>query len=226
VHILIVAATGAEVAPVVAALGSASLVEPRLSTYRYRDHNVDVLITGVGMVATAVWCSRALAMRRYGLVLNAGVCGSFTPSLPPGVVVHVISDRLAELGAQDGDEFLTIHELNLLGSDEFPFRGELLMNPDPPQIAALIALPSRTGITVNTVHGEAGAIARVMRRFDPDVESMEGAGFMYACLVAGQPFAQVRAVSNLVERRNRAAWKLREAIEALGTTTLEILEGA
>ena len=40
---------------------------------------------------------------------------------------------------------------------------------------------------------------------------MEGAAFMYACLVQGLPFAQVRAVSNVVERRNRGAWKMAEA---------------
>ena len=60
--------------------------------------------------------------------------------------------------------------------------------------------------------------------YNPDVESMEGAAFMYACLTFGQPFAQVRAVSNVVERRNRAAWNLPEAIRALGDATLRILE--
>ena len=34
---------------------------------------------------------------------------------------------------------------------------------------------------------------------------------MYACLIQGSPFAQVRAVSNFVERRNRGAWKIGEA---------------
>jgi futalosine hydrolase len=91
----------------------------------------------------------------------------------------------------------------------------LLVNSAPPTIPALIELPAVTGITVNTVHGENEAIARVVSRVDPDVESMEGAGFMYACLLQGVPFAQVRAVSNIVERRNREAWKLPEAIEAL-----------
>jgi hypothetical protein len=38
------------------------------------------------------------------------------------------------------------------------------------------------------------------------------------------PFAQVRAVSNVDERRNRAAWKLSEAIDALGDVTKRILE--
>jgi futalosine hydrolase len=79
------------------------------------------------------------------------------------------------------------------------------------------------GITVSTVHGREPSIAGVTERFAPQVESMEGAAFMYACLVHGQQFAQIRAVSNVVERRNRAAWKLSEAIESLGRTTLQIL---
>ena len=33
---------------------------------------------------------------------------------------------------------------------------------------------------------------------------MEGAAFLYVCAMQGVPHAQVRAVSNMVERRNRA----------------------
>jgi futalosine hydrolase len=46
---------------------------------------------------------------------------------------------------------------------------------------------------------------------------------MYACLVSGQRFAQIRAVSNWVERRNRDAWKLSQAVASLGATTLRML---
>jgi len=80
------------------------------------------------------------------------------------------------------------------------------------------------GITVNTAHGDPRSIAAIRERFAPQVESMEGAAFMYACLTHGVPFAQVRTVSNMVERRNRAAWKLTEAIANLGTVTRQILE--
>ena len=80
------------------------------------------------------------------------------------------------------------------------------------------------GITVNTVHGSDPTIAAIRQRYDPDVESMEGAAFMYASLIAGVPFAQVRSVSNAVERRNRGAWKLDQAIEALGAESLRLLE--
>ncbi len=207
-RILIVAATDAEVPPAA------------------RSHaDVHVLVTGVGMVATAVRCTRALMQEPFDLAFNVGVCGSFNPAYPPGAVVHVTSDRIAELGAQDGDAFLTIHDLQLLGENEPPFSGGRLINQQPPAIPSLLALPPVSGITVNTAHGEPAAIARAVERFNPDVESMEGAAFMYACLVRGVPFAQVRAVSNVVERRNRAAWKLPEALRGLADATARLLEG-
>jgi hypothetical protein len=46
---------------------------------------------------------------------------------------------------------------------------------------------------------------------------------MCACLDAGVTFAQIRAVSNVIERRNRGAWHLAEAIEALARATNDIL---
>jgi futalosine hydrolase len=175
------------------------------------------------MVATAVWTTRTLAQHSYGFALNVGVCGAFDRALHPGTVVHVASDCLAELGAEDDDRFVTIHELQLLGRDEFPFRDGRL-HAAPPANAGLARLPAVTGITVNTVHGRETSIAAVQARAAAQVESMEGAAFMYACMVAPVPFAQVRAVSNIVEKRNRAAWKLPEAVRALAAATVDILD--
>jgi futalosine hydrolase len=222
-RILVVAATALEVEPIVAALQPAGAADRLTTSYTHSGHDVDLLLTGVGMVATAVWCSRALLRSRYDMALNVGVCGSFDRSLEPGAVVHVVTDRLVELGAEDGDRFLSVQELGLLGDDEFPFTGGRLVNAAPPSIAPLRALPAVDGITVNTVHGDERSIAAVARRFSPAVESMEGAAFMYCCLVHEIRFAQVRAVSNVVERRNRDVWKLPEAISALGRTGLSIL---
>jgi futalosine hydrolase len=211
-RILVVTATAMEIAPVAAALRASSR------------HEVDLVTTGVGMVATAARCSRALARTPYDLALNFGVCGSFDPKLTPGAVVHVVADRLPEMGAEDGETFLTIQQLKLLDDDAFPFHDGELVNAAPPANAVLSGLPAVRGITVNTVHGAERSIAEVTRRFHPQVESMEGAAFMYACLIADVPFAQVRAVSNVVERRNRESWRVAEAIENLGNTARAILE--
>ena len=225
-RILVVTATPFEVAPLVNRLRHVSDTGLRSASYRFRDHDVDVLTSGVGMVATAAWCSRACAAEHYDLAVNIGLCGSFDPALSPGAVVHVTSDRLAELGAEDGDEFLDIHQLQLLGENEFPFEGGLLVNLAPPPLEPLSELRPVAGITVNTVHGQERSIAGVRARYRPDVESMEGAAFMYSCLVAGVPFAQVRAVSNAVERRNRGAWRIDQAIGALGVVAVRLLESA
>jgi len=225
-RILVVAATDAELAPLVTSLEPLAGRSSRLKSYAHERHAVDILTTGVGMVATATWCSGVFARERYDLVLNGGVCGSFRPALPPGTVVHVTTDRIADLGAEDGDALLSVQQLQLLGDDEFPWTRGRLVNSAPPLNEALGGLPVADAITVNTVHGNDLTIAAAVERYNPHVESMEGAAFMYSCLVHGLAFAQVRAVSNIVERRNRPAWKLQEAIDALSMTLLTVIDCA
>ena len=225
-RILVVTATDAEIASLAATLGDGSPTGPRVKTYKYAQHDLDVVTTSVGMVATATWCSRVLTQNRYDLALNLGVCGSLDPTLELGQAVHVVSDCIAELGAEDDEDFLTIQELKLLDENEFPFRRGKLLNLYPPTNATLSGLRAVSGITLNTVHGNERSIAAVVQRFNPHVETMEGAAFMYACLIHEVPFAQIRSVSNVVERRNREAWRLGEAIDNLGAVALNILDDA
>jgi futalosine hydrolase len=221
-RLLLVAATRPEVTPLVEALASVD-VHDGLTSGVIGGHRIDLLLTGVGMVATSAHCSRVLAGGGYDAALNLGVCGSFNDAYPPGTVVHVTSDMMSELGVEDGSRFLTMQQIGLLDPDAVPFTGGRLVNHRPMPLGQLAELPSVSGITVNTVHGDEASIAAVVEQYSPDVESMEGAAFMYSCLIAGVPFAQVRAVSNRVERRNRAAWDLPGAIRELGRVSLELL---
>jgi futalosine hydrolase len=175
------------------------------------------LVTGVGMVATAAHVAHALARQRYDMALNFGLCGSFDPALPPGTVVHVTSDELSELGVEDGERFISMQALGLVD-------GTLIENAAPPKNRVLEQLPAVRGITVSTVHGHQPTIAAVVARLDPQVESMEGAAFAYACRLNDVPYAQVRAVSNVVERRNREAWRIELAIDNLNEAALRILD--
>jgi futalosine hydrolase len=195
VRLLIVAATSLEIAPLVAALGPAHPSGPRLRRVARAGHDIDILETGIGMVSTAAWCSRVLTGTRYDVALEFGVCGSFDPALPPGSVVHVVSECLPELGAEDGDGLLTLDDLGLLGEDAAFFEAGWLHNRRPPANTVLDTLPVARGITVNSVHGRLST--------------------MYSCVSQGVPFAEVRAVSNVVEPRNRDAWKMKEAIANL-----------
>lgn len=209
-RVLVVAATDGELA----SLDARTLTDK---------HSIDRLITGVGMVATAVAVARALARTPYDFALNLGVCGAFDRAIPLATVVHVVSDHLSELGVEDGPAFLAAHDMGLVEADAPPLTGGRVVNAHPPDSATLRHLPQVRGITVNTVHGDDTSIAAVRERLQPDVESMEGAAFLYAGLTAGVCCAQIRAVSNHVERRNRSTWRLPEAIAALGITATALL---
>lgn len=223
-RILIVAATDTEIAPLSVKLHETSRIAPRANQYEYGRHDVSVLTTGVGMVATAAWCSQILSRSRYDLALNLGVCGSFDREIELAQVVHVISDCIADLGAENDHNFLTVQDLELVDDNEFPFTNGRLVNATPPTSTTLAALAAVAGITVNTVRGNEQSITAVKRRFRPQIESMEGAAFMYTCMIHRTPFAQIRAVSNLVEKRNRKAWKLADAIDNLAEVGLRVLE--
>ena len=165
-----------------------------------------VLVTGAGMVATAYALGKRLATAHYDLLLNVGIAGSFDRSISLGEVVCIDQDTFAELGAEDGIDFLPSDQLGL---GAHTFDGSC---PDHPGVHGLRKC---RGITVNTVHGNEAAIDRMVERMAPQTESMEGAAVFYAAQQSGIPALQVRAISNYVERRNRASWKVQHAVENL-----------
>lgn len=166
----------------------------------------DVLITGVGMTATAFALGQRLNTN-YNLVLNVGITGSFDRSIPLGVLVNITTDTFSELGAEDGDKFISIDEL---GFGQGLFSSSFIANTE-----LISALPVVNGITVNTVHGNTVQIDNLLKRLQVQTESMEGAAVFYACQQANIPALQVRSISNYVEQRNKAAWQIGPAIQNL-----------
>lgn len=217
-NILIVSATEFEVKPLCDYLGISQILPGlNVSDNLIEDHELKVLITGVGMVNTAFSMGR-YSNTLYDLVLNVGVCGAFDKALKLGDVVQVTEDVLSELGAEDGDTFLTYDKLNLPG--EYKFKGYL--SNSFPQIDALKKVK---GITVNTVHGNEISINKVKTLFNPDVESMEGAAFLSSCKRAGNNYTQIRAVSNYVEKRDKSKWQMALAIKNLNDFLIDFVKG-
>lgn len=209
-----------EIEPLLSKMDSCLEANADLFHFKYGKLRIMIAIGGVGMVATAIRTMTLLDIENYDLLFNVGICGSFNRNLEIGTVVNVVEDCISELGAEDGDEFLSIEELGL---------GDISGGPADEvryQINnyVLDLLPKVNGITVNTVHGNEKSIDKVVQRFHPMVETMEGAGFILACQTNIKPYAQIRAVSNYVERRNKDNWNIPLAIENLNKKMLEILD--
>jgi futalosine hydrolase len=222
-RILIVSATSIEIKPLLAELGKGRALQHHATRYRYRHFQIDILVTGVGMVPTAVATSMVLGKYTYDAVINAGICGSFNHDIPIGKLLNITTDCFPETGAEAGEHFLSLIDLNLLDQDEFPFSGGKLVNDSVFESSLINDVLIATGVTVNTVHGNAQNIRDFLSRHQADVESMEGAAFMYSCKLHNTRYLQIRTVSNYIEDRDASKWDIPLAVQTLNHFLLDLL---
>lgn len=178
-------------------------------------HGVTVLVGGVGAARAGAAASRALALDPgLGAVISAGVGGAFPGRAEPGALLLARRVVAADLGADGPDGYLSV--------DELGFGTATLEAGRVPGLDAVVG-----GIlTVTTATGTDERAAELIRRHPDAVgEAMEGFGVAAAAELADLPFAEVRAVSNLVGRRDRDAWRLDLAFAALTAAARPIAEG-
>lgn len=215
-NILIVAATHFEVQPLLDFLKiNYTHVGMQHSEKVFDNKQIHVLITGVGMVNTAFMMGK-YSNNMYDLILNVGVCGAFDKTLEIGQLVEVTEDILSELGAEDGDNFISYDQLHLGGTHIY----QSFTNDEYFKINNLKKVK---GITVNTVHGNNTSIEKIKKRHHPEVESMEGAAFLASCGHA-KHYTQIRAISNYVERRDKSKWDMPLAIKNLNKFLINFIE--
>ncbi|MFI1333224.1 futalosine hydrolase [Streptomyces sp. NPDC020845] len=177
---------------------------------------VDALDAGVGPAAAAAATATALTAAElghtpYGLVVSAGIGGGFAPA-PLGSVVVGEPIVAADLGAETPDGFAAVTELGFGTVEHLP----------PPALVRAVA--EATGavrgavLTVSTVTGSAERAAELRRRHPgAAAEAMEGFGVAEAAAAHGVPVLELRAISNAVGPRDRAAWRIGEALDALAS---------
>jgi futalosine hydrolase len=188
-------------------------------------HNfeINILVTGVGSVATA-WVLKQWICT-YGkpdLVINAGIAGSYKEEIRIGDVVLLRTDCFADAGIEDDEDFITLFEAGFIAENEFPFKHGIL-NSDPVYFDKLKnLLKPVNAITVNTSTGSESSKSRLIRKFNPDIETMEGATFFYICSRENIPFLAFRAISNMVEKRNRDNWNIKLALDNLSAKLNDI----
>ena len=218
---LVVTAVEAERAEVLAGLGIGEPGQDALED----GAGVVVVVCGVGAAAAAATTAQYLGLAAqlgapFDLVLSAGIAGGFAGRVEIGGLVVGTEAVAADLGAETGDGFQSVDELGF---------GVNRYDADPRLLRELRqALPEAVGgpvLTVSTVTGTARSKELVEKRHpDAVAEAMEGFGVATAARVCGGvAFGELRTISNAVGPRDRAAWRipqalatLREAFGALG----------
>lgn len=210
--ILIVAATTEEILPFL------KWMEEKPSEH----HQIDTLVTSVGLVATTFHLTYVLTHNEFDLVIQAGIAGSFRKNLPIGQTVFVVTETFADLGSEDKDgQFISAFDMGFIKTDEFPFTEGRIHNPGA---EAADFLKQVHAISSNTSHGKKSSIDLIIKQFNPDIESMEGAAFFYTCRMMDVHFLEIRAISNYVEPRDKSSWNIPLAIDNLNETLIGIVD--
>ena len=210
--------------PEAEALKRISGIMSLMGGYRFRNLEISVLVTGVGSAATA-WGIKQWVIEngKPDLAINGGIAGSYKDEVAIGDVVMPVSDCFADSGIEDGENFLTLSEAGLSGADEFPFQNGLLHTDARYSIQMKSLLKSVKAITVNTATGSESTKIKLINKYNPDIETMEGATFFYICARENIPFLALRAISNRVEPRDKSKWNIPLALDRLSEKLNEVL---
>ncbi|MEJ2667577.1 MAG: futalosine hydrolase [Deinococcales bacterium] len=186
---------------------------------RVSTSDVVLLAAGVGKVNTAAGLALALERWQPPAVIQFGIGGAYLGSfLSNGMAAVAASELHIDCGAGEGAAWQDLRALGLplLAGPPALFN----QIPTDPGLSRALAdaagLPVVPFATSERVTADFDESERLQSAFDVAIESMEGAAAAQVCAARGVPFAEVRAVSNVVGERNRAAWDVPGAIRCIG----------
>ena len=183
-----------------------------------------VLVGGVGTAAAAASTAIALGDAEYDLVVCAGIAGGFKGRAEVGSLVVASEIIAADLGAQTPEGFSSLDELGF-GSTRVSVDADLVNKVTEAIHTAGLSVTSGPVLSVSTVTGTvATAMELAWRVPGAAAEAMEGYGVATAAGLRGVPVLEIRAISNPISPRDRAAWNINEALKALESTSTVLVE--
>ena len=209
-NILVVAATAKEINPFIELTRTGDI------------NNADILISGIGLTASTYHLAKQLALKKYDLVIQAGVAGCFDLRIPLGAVVAVRQDAIADQSVVELERLKTLFDLNLVPQDQYPYKKGWLINTNK-EVLKKTKLKTIKGISVNQISTSKQMIKFYRDVFDPVTESMEGAALHYVCLMENVPFVQIRSISNYIGERNKKKWDMMDSIMNLNDSLVRII---
>lgn len=179
--------------------------------------------SGIGMLASSVSLMKMFTQETPSLMIQVGIAGCFDKKIPLGKVFVIKDDFAGDIGVVENKVWKDLFDLKLDKPNDPPYEKKSLPNPWLQQYN-LLKLPTKKAVTVNTISTEKSKIELYSSRYKASLESMEGAALHYMGRDLHVPFIQLRAVSNYVGERNKAKWKMHEAIYNLNETLLQLLD--
>jgi futalosine hydrolase len=117
-----------------------------------------------------------------------------------GKVVAVKEEMLRDMGVEEDGKWKDIFDLKLEKSNYPPYEKRKLPNRCIEKYN-LLRLPEVNAVTANEMCTRQDRIQQLIKKYEPVVESMEGAALHVLCSEMSIPFLQLRAISNYIGER-------------------------
>lgn len=155
------------------------------------------------------------------MLIQAGIGGSYSPNYPPGSVVLINEEVTGDLGVEENNEFKDVFDMGL-PQITHPYTGKSLVNNNA-ELLQQQNLPLVKGVTISEISTRQQRIQQLQQKYQPVVESMEGAAFHYVAITENIPFIQLRTISNFVGERDKTKWKMKDAIGLLNEKLIQMI---
>jgi futalosine hydrolase len=197
-------------------------IKPAIDFIREKNiREIEILITGVGMMATTYSLTKTVLSKRPDFILQAGLAGCLNKNLALTKIVIVENENIGDLGAEENGAFKTLFDLKLLDSNLLPWKNGKLSNSIETLKSTGITIVD--GVTVNEISTNKERIEYYREQLNASVESMEGAALHYIALQEKIPFLQMRSLSNFAGERDKSKWVMDIAIANLNIELIRIL---
>ncbi|HEX8462928.1 MAG TPA: hypothetical protein VF623_15950, partial [Segetibacter sp.] len=179
--------------------------------------------SGVGLLASCFSIIKLIFEQKPDLIIQAGIAGTFDETQPLSKVVCIKEDQPGDIGVEENGVFKDLFDLNLNGSDNFPFTNKKLVNAELERLNFL-QLDELTAVTINEITTRPERIVLLKAKYGAQIESMEGAALHYCCLQTSTSFIQIRAISNYIGERDKSKWKFKDSFDNLATIVLNYVD--
>ncbi|PZP52552.1 MAG: futalosine hydrolase [Pseudopedobacter saltans] len=178
---------------------------------------------GVGAVSATFYTQLYIGQHRPDMVILGGIAGSFDKEITLGQTFLVQSEIQATTGVEENGIWKDVFDMGFVQKDQHPYKNTLLINPFLEEEVDL-GLPLAKAISVDEITTDNQRQQTYLEKYQPLLESMEGAAFHFVCLQIGVPFLQIRAVSNYVGERDKSKWDFAKAFANLNDNMIRIIE--
>ncbi len=179
--------------------------------------------SGIGMLAASFALTKLAIEDKPDLIIQVGIAGTFDTELALGTVVVIEEETIGDLGVEEDGKWKDLFDLKLEKSSYHPFEKRKLPNQWLGKYN-LLELKEVSGITVNEITTHPERIQKLIKKYNPCIESMEGAALHYVARETSIPFIQIRAISNYIGERDKSNWQMKLAIDNLNQTLLKYID--